>query len=49
MKKEERLTIREKIALKLTIFLIQMVHPWEYSHQFQKFWDDIKETLKENQ
>lgn len=44
--KEDKLTIRENIVLKLVIFLIQMIHPWEYSHQYQKFWDEIKDLTK---
>jgi hypothetical protein len=44
--KMEKLTVREKIVTTLTIFLIQMIHPWEYSHQYDKFWQELKEQLK---
>lgn len=46
MEKENKLNIREKIVLVLVIFLIQMIKPWEYSHQFTKFWEEIKELYK---
>lgn len=45
--KDSPLTIRERIALTLTVFVIQMVHPWEYSHQFSKFWEELKELSKQ--
>ncbi len=41
--KNDPLTIRERLALTLTIFLIQMLHPWEYSHQYAKFWEELRE------
>lgn len=44
--KESSLTIREKIVLTLTIFLIQMLHPWEFSHQYDKFWQELKDLSK---
>ena len=25
--------------------MIQMVKPWQYDHQFTKFWDEIKELI----
>ena len=45
---EEKMTIslREKLVIILVVFLIQMLKPWEYSHQFTKFWEEIKENLK---
>ena len=43
--KYANLTIREELVVQLTIFLIQMIHPWEYSHQYDKFWGEIKELL----
>lgn len=46
MKKESDLNVREKIVIALTIFLIQMIHPWEYSHQYDKFWQEIKDLCK---
>jgi hypothetical protein len=44
--KNSNLTIREKLVLHLVIFLIQMIHPWEYSHQYDKFWNELKELIK---
>lgn len=43
----ETLTRREKLVIILVIFLVQMLKPWEYSHQFTKFWEEIKETMNE--
>lgn len=40
--KKDPLTIRERIALTVAIFIIQMVHPWEYSHQYKQFWEELK-------
>jgi|GEM_PF-5768836 len=42
----EKLTLREKIVLILVVFLIQMIKPWEYDHQFTKFWDELKALMK---
>ncbi len=44
MEKIEQTTIsrREKIVIILVVFLIKMIKPWEYDHQFTKFWDEIK-------
>lgn len=44
-RKEQPLTIRERLAFTLTIFLIQMIHPFEYSHQYKKFWEELKEIM----
>lgn len=42
-----KLSIRERIILILVLFIIQMLKPWRYEHQFIKFWDEIKLTIKE--
>ena len=51
MKKDEKpyFTIRERMVITLTIFIIQMIKPWEYDHQFTKFWDEIKSLLSNNE
>lgn len=41
------LSIRERIIVTLVIFIIQMLKPWEYDHQFTKFWDEIKSQIKQ--
>lgn len=46
MDKDNKLNIRERLVLVLVIFLIQMIKPWEYNHQFNKFWEEIKELTK---
>lgn len=43
---EQPISKRHKIVITLVVFLIQMIEPWEYSHQFTKFWDELKENLK---
>lgn len=43
---KDYLNLRERVVLILVIFLIQMIKPWEYSHQFTKFWDELKEIIK---
>ena len=47
MEKIESATIsrREKIVIILVLFLVKMIKPWEYDHQFTKFWDEIKANL----
>lgn len=46
MEKENKITIREKIVIILVIFMIKMIKPFEYDHQFTHFWEEIKENLK---
>ncbi len=41
------ITIREKLVILLCVFIIQMVKPWEYDHQFSKFWEEIKGVINE--
>ena len=43
----KKISTREKIVIVLVIFIIQMVKPWEYDHQFTKFWDELKELIKD--
>lgn len=38
---KEPLTIREKIVIRLVIFLIQMIKPFDYEHEFTAFFKDI--------
>lgn len=46
MKKvEQPLNIRERLAVKFLMIIIQLLAPWEYSHQFDKMWNDIKRDL----
>ncbi len=42
----EKLSIRERIVVVLVVFLIQVIKPWEYDHQFTKFWDELKAIIK---
>jgi hypothetical protein len=45
---EKEINTREKVVVMLTLFLIQMIHPWEYSHQYEKFWAEIKDAMKKS-
>lgn len=42
---EKEITIKEKLVVILVIFLIKMIKPWQYDHQFDKFWSEIKEAI----
>ena len=42
---EKPLTIREKLVIKILIVIVQMLKPYEYEHQFEQFYDDIKSTM----
>jgi hypothetical protein len=43
MEKEKTpLTIRERIVFVLVLFLIRMIKPWQYDHQFDNFWAELK-------
>lgn len=44
-KETNDLSAREKIVITLVIFVIRMLKPWTYDHQFTKFWDEIKENF----
>ena len=39
------ITTREKLVVVLVVFLIKMLKPWEYDHQFKEFWSEIKDNL----
>ncbi len=40
------ISAREKVVLVLAVFLIKMLKPWEFDHQFKNFWDEIKEAIQ---
>lgn len=41
-----KINARERIVLILVIFLVKMLKPWEYDHQFTGFWAEIKLALE---
>lgn len=43
---DKPIPVRMKLVTVLVIFLIKMIAPWEYGHQFREFWQEIKELLK---
>jgi len=45
MKTDKVLTKREKIVIILVIFLITMMKPWEYDHQFTEFFKEVKSNF----
>jgi hypothetical protein len=44
-KTEAPLNIRERLAIKFLMIIVQLLAPWEYSHQYDKVWADIKKDL----
>lgn len=42
---ESELTTREKLVVILTIFLIQLISPWEYNHKYKEFFKEIKSKM----
>lgn len=45
-KTQEPINIREKLVIILTLFLVKMIAPWEFDHQFKDFWEEVKATIK---
>lgn len=47
LKEEEKksLTIREKIVLTLFVFIVQMLKPYSYDHEFEAYWQEIKDLM----
>lgn len=43
---KEELTIREKITIRLVIFLIQLLKPYQFESQFKDVLDSLKELTK---
>lgn len=39
---EKSITVRERLVILLTVFLIKLIKPWEYDHHFDEFWSQIK-------
>lgn len=42
---ETKITIREKVVIILVIFLIRLMKPWQYDHQFDSFWNELKNAI----
>jgi len=42
---KENLSTREKVVVTLVVFLIQMIKPWQYDHQFKAFWEELKSII----
>ena len=45
-KRAESLSVRERITVILVMFLVQLIAPYQYEHQFKPIFDDIKELMK---
>lgn len=41
----KELNIRQKLALRLIILAIGLLEPYQFSHQFDKEFDDIKKLI----
>lgn len=44
-KVSDDLSIREKLAIRFLMIIVQILAPWEYEHQFDAMWADIKRQL----
>lgn len=42
---KEEITIKEKIVIRLVIFLIQLLKPFQYEHQFKNFFNEMKDLI----
>jgi hypothetical protein len=45
-KPTESLSQRERIAVRLFLWLINIVHPWEYDHQQKEWIEGLKKDLE---
>lgn len=43
---EKAFTARERVAIRLLLMLVYMVYPGKYGHQFDKFFELIKQDLQ---
>jgi hypothetical protein len=39
------LTMRERVAVRLILLMVQIISPWKFSHQFDEALKAIKEEL----
>ncbi len=39
------LTTKERLVVKLIMFVIKMLEPYEYEHQFKAFYEDISKEV----
>lgn len=42
---KSEITIREKIVIRLVLFVIQLLNPYEYEHQFKGYFNEMKELI----
>lgn len=42
------ISARERIVIILVIFLIRMLKPWTYDHQFTEFFSEIKLSMSKD-
>ena len=45
-RKDVPLTVRERLAIWLLLYAIQIVHPYEYEHQFKEIESGLREIVK---
>lgn len=43
---KEPLSTRERIAIRLFLWLISIIHPWEYDHQQKEWAEPLKKDLE---
>ena len=44
---DTKLSLREKIAIHIMLFVLKIVHPWDFEHQVEEHLRTIKELLKQ--
>ena len=45
--RDRPLSKRERIAIRLLLFIIALLAPWQYDHQFKSVLEDLKKELRE--
>lgn len=43
---EKPIPVRMRLVIVLTLFLIKMIAPWQYDHQFKEFWAEVKAAIR---
>lgn len=44
--REKQLSKRERIAIRILLFLVALIAPWQYDHQFKEVLSDLKKELE---
>jgi len=44
--RDRNLSKRERIAVRLLLFVVQLIAPWQYDHQFKETLEALKKELE---